>query len=279
MALANTSGASALAFQSTTFDAVMIDGKPWLRVHQIGEALEYKHPDRSMTNLYNANQDEFTDRMTAVVKLDTAGGAQDTRIFSLRGAHLLAMFARTAKAAEFRRWVLDVLDHEVERQSAAPAPARQLAPPPKLSRDDLSFTRRDAQGRLINWSVNPRCRLWHEGLDRGEAFFREVAELAAHDEREAYDAIRFAFGDEWQPPTSGSSEWSSGMPGEEAGFADALARAVIEGLRARRRGAEPYRPERKPRRGRAPGQLGAPRAAATLLPAVRTPPTQQHLLA
>jgi hypothetical protein len=32
------------------------------------------------------------------------------RIFSLRGAHLLGMFARTARAAEFRRWVLDILE-------------------------------------------------------------------------------------------------------------------------------------------------------------------------
>jgi prophage antirepressor-like protein len=35
---------------------------------------------------------------------------QKTRIFSLRGAHLLAMFARTKVAKEFRRWVLDILD-------------------------------------------------------------------------------------------------------------------------------------------------------------------------
>lgn len=32
------------------------------------------------------------------------------RIFSPRGAHLIGMFSRTAKAAAFRRWVLDVLD-------------------------------------------------------------------------------------------------------------------------------------------------------------------------
>lgn len=32
------------------------------------------------------------------------------RIFSLRGCHLLAMFARTPVAKAFRRWVLDVLD-------------------------------------------------------------------------------------------------------------------------------------------------------------------------
>ncbi|GJC32652.1 hypothetical protein KAM398_26550 [Acinetobacter sp. KAM398] len=35
------------------------------------------------------------------------------RIFSLRGCHLIAMFARTDVAKAFRKWVLDVLDKEV----------------------------------------------------------------------------------------------------------------------------------------------------------------------
>jgi len=41
---------------------------------------------------------------------------QNARIFSPRGRHLLAMYARTANAAAFRRWVLDVLE------GYAPAP-------------------------------------------------------------------------------------------------------------------------------------------------------------
>ncbi len=41
------------------------------------------------------------------------------RIFSLRGAHLIAMFARTPVAKEFRRWVLDILDREVAHSPIA----------------------------------------------------------------------------------------------------------------------------------------------------------------
>lgn len=118
--------ASALAFHGTTFDIIDRNSQPWLRVHQIGEALEYKNPDRSLTNLYNANAAEFTDSMTAVVKLPTAGGVQDVRIFSLRGAHLLGMFARTARAAEFRRWVLDVLDAQTQPATITPAQQQHL---------------------------------------------------------------------------------------------------------------------------------------------------------
>lgn len=122
-------GASApLVFQSTTFEVVDRNGQPWLRVNQIGLALQYKRPDLSIGKLYRANAAEFTDSMTALVKLPTAGGEQETRIFSLRGAHLLGMFARTKAAADFRRWVLDILDRETA--TAAPAPAAPVLPVP-----------------------------------------------------------------------------------------------------------------------------------------------------
>ena len=56
--------------------------------------------------------------MTALVEMQTAGGLQKVRIFSLRGAHLIAMFARTKIAKAFRKWVLDVLDEEVKKSTA-----------------------------------------------------------------------------------------------------------------------------------------------------------------
>jgi len=99
---------TALSFQNTQFNIVDRNSEPWLRVHQIGEALGYKNPDRSLTNLYNANADEFTDSMTALIELDTEGGKQQVRVFSLRGCHLLAMLSRTKIAKDFRKWVLDI---------------------------------------------------------------------------------------------------------------------------------------------------------------------------
>ena len=45
------------------------------------------------------------------------------RIFSLRGCHLVAMFARTPVAKAFRRWVLDVLDKlDAEQHAASSSP-------------------------------------------------------------------------------------------------------------------------------------------------------------
>ncbi len=50
--------------------------------------------------------------MTTAIEVPTAGGVQLARIFNARGAALLAMLAKTDKAADFRAWVLDVLEGE-----------------------------------------------------------------------------------------------------------------------------------------------------------------------
>ena len=88
-----------------------IDGI-WLTANQIGYALQYAD-DKAVQRIFARHIDEFTEKMTRVVKLTTPGGHQETRVFSLRGAHMVAMFARTPVAKEFRHWVLDILDREV----------------------------------------------------------------------------------------------------------------------------------------------------------------------
>src|SRR5690606_4430837 len=84
-----------LTFHDTEFEIVDHNGQPWLRGFQIGSALGYKNPSADMAKLYERNADEFTDQMTALIELHTSGGKQQVRIFSLRGAHLLAMLSRT----------------------------------------------------------------------------------------------------------------------------------------------------------------------------------------
>lgn len=115
--------AASLSFKNTHFQITDINGQPWLRGLQIASALGYKNPSSDITNLYDRNADEFTDSMTRVIELTTAGGKQQVRVFSLRGAHLLGMLARTKVAKEFRHWVLDVLERESNR------PREQLTVP------------------------------------------------------------------------------------------------------------------------------------------------------
>ncbi|HGJ5882482.1 Bro-N domain-containing protein [Arsenophonus sp.] len=101
----------------------------WFRSTQIGLALEYANPNTAVTKIFNRNKDEFTNRMTAVVKLpDRNGDIQNTRIFSIRGAHLIAMFANTPVAKEFRKWVLDILDKQTVNQTNNFTPKYQPQP-------------------------------------------------------------------------------------------------------------------------------------------------------
>ena len=103
-----------LVFQDTTFDVIDRCGIPWLRGYQVGSALKYSQPDAAIAKLYDRNADEFTDKMTALLDVETAGGKQKVRIFSLRGAYLLAMLAKTEVAKAFRKWSLDVLEGETQ---------------------------------------------------------------------------------------------------------------------------------------------------------------------
>ncbi len=111
-----------LTFNDVQFDVIDRNNQPWVRSPQIGEALGYTKGSISIAKLYESHADEFNDAMTAVITLPTEGGPQDTRIFSLRGCHLLAMFARTPVAKAFRKWVLDVLDMLAASDHPAPQP-------------------------------------------------------------------------------------------------------------------------------------------------------------
>ena len=108
-----------LTFQDVALKPLSRAGQTWLRMSEIEQALGYAMKGRALAQIYKSHADEFTASMTRVVKLATAGGKQAIRIFSLRGAHLLAMFARTDVAKAFRVWVLNILDAEVAK------PARQ----------------------------------------------------------------------------------------------------------------------------------------------------------
>ncbi|MBE3662194.1 hypothetical protein BOO91_14770 [Vibrio navarrensis] len=121
---------SALTFQNTRFDVVEKQNQIWLTAPEVANALGYARED-SVSRIYDRNKDEFSSAMTETVNLTVSGNLQKTvRIFSLRGCHLVAMFARTAVAKEFRKWVLDILDKEAE--SAQTQPLTPTLPEPQL---------------------------------------------------------------------------------------------------------------------------------------------------
>lgn len=96
-----------------------MDGEIWLRGAQLAPPLGLAG-DRRVREVYDRNSDEFGDAETRLITLPSEGGPQVVRVFSLRGARMLGLLARTEPAKAFRRWILDVLDGKVPRK---PVPA------------------------------------------------------------------------------------------------------------------------------------------------------------
>lgn len=115
----------ALTFNDVTLSPISHQNNLWIRAVELAHALGYAQ-ENSVSRIYRSNSDEFTPDMTQVIEIfDGADSALSTkaRIFSLRGCHLVAMFARTPVAKAFRRWVLDVLDKlDAEQHAVSPSP-------------------------------------------------------------------------------------------------------------------------------------------------------------
>ena len=113
----------ALTFNGITLSPIPHQNSPWIRSVELARALGYSD-ESSVGRIYKRNSEEFTPEMTQVIEIsDTVNLTVPTRIFSLRGCHLVAMFARTPVAKAFRRWVLDVLDKlDAEQRAASSSP-------------------------------------------------------------------------------------------------------------------------------------------------------------
>ncbi|RZN69689.1 P22AR C-terminal domain-containing protein [Avibacterium paragallinarum] len=137
-----------LTFQTTTLSVINQHNQSWLLASEVGKALGYPHPIKGIQKIYDRHADEFTPNMTALINMQTNGGMQKVRIFSLRGAHLIGMLSHTKVAKDFRKWVLDILDQEVERQK----PKQLALPEPKTY--NRTLTALELEDLLWLWFIN-----------------------------------------------------------------------------------------------------------------------------
>lgn len=131
-----------LCFNDFTFSPITRGNQPWIRATELARALGYGR-ENQVSRLYRNNADEFTPDMTQLVEITAQpqnGAEGRARIFSLRGCHLLAMFARTPVAKAFRKWVLDVIEQYGDRVPAAE---------PVMLNDELISASERAELKLI----------------------------------------------------------------------------------------------------------------------------------
>jgi len=101
-----------LIFEGRAMKVIERNGQSWLTAADIAAALGYSRSDK-VSRIYQTHSAEFRPSMTDLVVTPVSGFSgisAEVRLFSLRGAHLIGMFARTKKGSGFRSWVLDQLE-------------------------------------------------------------------------------------------------------------------------------------------------------------------------
>lgn len=105
-------------FNNHNIELINHNGQLYMTGSQIGEILEYEDAAKAVHNIYTNHKDEFGENMSCTLKTRVNGVNRLSRVYNREGAWLIGMFARTPKAAEFRKWVLKVLGAVADNQVA-----------------------------------------------------------------------------------------------------------------------------------------------------------------
>lgn len=120
---------SIVKFENQDIELITVDGQPMMTLPQIAGALGTDFQNGSLSKLYTAHADEFTPEMTRIIKQ----GRTRVRVFNREGAWLIGMFARTPKAAAFRKWVITALAEHIDGASAN---GQTALPPPAETKEE-----------------------------------------------------------------------------------------------------------------------------------------------
>lgn len=145
-------------------------------------------------NEYDFLENEDYIKLHKKMELSRTGQFVTDYHLTLDMAKELSMVERTEKGRQARKYFIECekrLNGQPNNGYITPS-----LPRPKRkeirNRDDLSFTKRDAQGCMINWHVPSRTNSWHEAYGIGEIWFDEIVELARNNPKEALDAMMYA---------------------------------------------------------------------------------------
>ena len=129
-----------IKFLDTEMKIIDHNGQKWLTAPDISRALGYDR-EQAATQIFHRHKDEFNGdlSMTLNLRFMDSKRAYPTRIFNRRGAHLIAMLAKTPRAKDFRKWVLDVLDGHVSPPKSLPQQQ------PSLPSPDTDYWRQEAE--------------------------------------------------------------------------------------------------------------------------------------
>lgn len=156
-----------VTFNGKELELISQNNQLYMTLSQIASALEYNNSS-SINDILTRNQSEFDDEMTCLIK----HGRTRVRIFNREGCWLIGMFARTPKAAEFRKWVLKTLGEAADNKISAPA----------LNKSDIRSALYDYFGEvMLNEEMLPKWRVmfqrWMRDVIFSEDYFGALKSL------------------------------------------------------------------------------------------------------
>lgn len=118
-------------FGSLTCDFYKNDsGEFYMTREQVGQALEYKDPAKSIAKIHERNPDRLNP-LSGVVSLTTPGGQQNIFVYNLRGTMEICRLSRQPKADKFMDFVWDVMESLYTGRNVLATPDQQTALAPQ----------------------------------------------------------------------------------------------------------------------------------------------------
>lgn len=96
-------------FNDIKCDIYSKDNEVFMTSTQLGEALGYNNPRKSISNLVNRFEYLKEKDLSGVIKLGTPSGEQETRVFTEDGIYEVTMLSRTETGKKFRKAVRGII--------------------------------------------------------------------------------------------------------------------------------------------------------------------------
>lgn len=138
-----------IAFGNREVPVYEADGDYYLTGEDLGEILGLADPRNGARLIYRRNQAELEMYSRAVKLIARDGRPRQTRLYDEVGAHLIAMFAKTPRAREVRKW-LAALPKQVRRVQA-----RQAAVLPEILEEIKKQATEEVANRLMSLLATP----------------------------------------------------------------------------------------------------------------------------
>ena len=192
------------------------------------------------------NQDFIFATEILVAKKGRGGHNKTEYHITLDMAKELAMVERNEQGRAARRYFIECEKQLHQTQKLPEKNTKQLPATVKRrirNRDDLSFTRRDNMGRLLNWTPplhDDGFISWYDEYELGASWFGEIIELAQNNQEEAFYAIKHSCIEMvcFSLFQKTGKQYNFTMLGHVTGFFDHMAQFVLAGIMGNPKGVK-----------------------------------------